>query len=109
MSRVETEVPSTSLDFSAIITTSGLLHNIDSILESPRIEPLDLGLLFNVCGSLPDIFLVDSGNKYLVSGNLNLCLAKNFCNSWLLFSKDCLLYTSPSPRDGLLSRMPSSA
>ena len=25
---------------------------------------------------------------------------------WLLF---CLLYTSPSPRDGLLSRMPSSA
>ena len=26
-----------------------------------------------------------------------------------LFSKGCLLYTSPSPRDGLLSRMPSSA
>ena len=24
-------------------------------------------------------------------------------------SFDCLLYTSPSPRDGLLSRMPSSA
>ena len=25
------------------------------------------------------------------------------------YDKDCLLYTSPSPRDGLLSRMPSSA
>ena len=25
------------------------------------------------------------------------------------FDKTCLLYTSPSPRDGLLSRMPSSA
>ena len=25
------------------------------------------------------------------------------------FYKSCLLYTSPSPRDGLLSRMPSSA
>ena len=25
------------------------------------------------------------------------------------FYMDCLLYTSPSPRDGLLSRMPSSA
>ena len=24
-------------------------------------------------------------------------------------NRDCLLYTSPSPRDGLLSRMPSSA
>ena len=29
----------------------------------------------------------------------------NFC--WECYS--CLLYTSPSPRDGLLSRMPSSA
>ena len=30
---------------------------------------------------------------------------------WFLFDclKICLLYTSPSPRDGLLSRMPSSA
>ena len=26
-----------------------------------------------------------------------------------LLYRDCLLYTSPSPRDGLLSRMPSSA
>ena len=27
----------------------------------------------------------------------------------VLLHGDCLLYTSPSPRDGLLSRMPSSA
>ena len=26
-----------------------------------------------------------------------------------VYSDPCLLYTSPSPRDGLLSRMPSSA
>ena len=26
-----------------------------------------------------------------------------------LYNSTCLLYTSPSPRDGLLSRMPSSA
>ena len=26
-----------------------------------------------------------------------------------IIAKPCLLYTSPSPRDGLLSRMPSSA
>ena len=30
-------------------------------------------------------------------------------NDYLDEYKDCLLYTSPSPRDGLLSRMPSSA
>ena len=29
--------------------------------------------------------------------------------SYTLWSQGCLLYTSPSPRDGLLSRMPSSA
>ena len=33
----------------------------------------------------------------------------NTAQSELLLSNNCLLYTSPSPRDGLLSRMPSSA
>ena len=35
-------------------------------------------------------------------------LARNSVSSVASFSL-CLLYTSPSPRDGLLSRMPSSA
>ena len=35
----------------------------------------------------------------------------NIVELWLhvINHKPCLLYTSPSPRDGLLSRMPSSA
>ena len=33
--------------------------------------------------------------------------SNSICVSTVLL--DCLLYTSPSPRDGLLSRMPSSA
>ena len=35
----------------------------------------------------------------------------DFKGEWYWFNQywDCLLYTSPSPRDGLLSRMPSSA
>ena len=33
----------------------------------------------------------------------------NFCKEWLSECKSCLLYTSPSPRDATLSRMPSSA
>src|SRR5664279_5901168 len=32
----------------------------------------------------------------------------NRCDQFLV-CRPCLLYTSPSPRDGLLSRMPSSA
>src|SRR5680860_1744513 len=31
------------------------------------------------------------------------------CQEAVTMANDCLLYTSPSPRDGLLSRMPSSA
>ena len=35
------------------------------------------------------------------------CVKKNYPKPGYLYV--CLLYTSPSPRDGLLSRMPSSA
>ena len=39
-----------------------------------------------------------------------IMLADNIPYAFLVeLSKSCLLYTSPSPRDGLLSRMPSSA
>ena len=34
---------------------------------------------------------------------------KGMNESQIPHAKICLLYTSPSPRDGLLSRMPSSA
>ena len=34
---------------------------------------------------------------------------KNYDEAYIQWRKACLLYTSPSPRDGLLSRMPSSA
>ena len=45
-------------------------------------------------------------NKFKVEENARTFLGKNEIQG--LF-KACLLYTSPSPRDGLLSRMPSSA
>ena len=37
------------------------------------------------------------------------CPGLNLGAASVTVSKACLLYTSPSPRDGLLSRMPSSA
>ena len=42
-------------------------------------------------------------------GVSSLDVATAFLNAPMPESEDCLLYTSPSPRDGLLSRMPSSA
>ena len=41
--------------------------------------------------------------------DLGKCLIKAGANIKGLGTNTCLLYTSPSPRDGLLSRMPSSA
>ena len=38
-----------------------------------------------------------------------LAIEPHICRKAVLHATDCLLYTSPSPRDGLLSRMPSSA
>ena len=40
---------------------------------------------------------------------MRLCMAILYKHFPKAESKPCLLYTSPSPRDGLLSRMPSSA
>ena len=69
--------------------------------------------------SLPAVFQIgqnEDAYESLVSTCSNPLLT--VCNdsmdlayrTWMLMLNDiCLLYTSPSPRDGLLSRMPSSA
>ena len=58
------------------------------------------GILFVLAFQTPDEFLV-----LLVGATISVLVL------WYADSKmnNCLLYTSPSPRDGLLSRMPSSA
>ena len=39
----------------------------------------------------------------------DVTVVNEIAGNLILQVKSCLLYTSPSPRDGLLSRMPSSA
>ena len=49
-------------------------------------------------------------DKKMLNQNLSMIDATIFGLGTLIAHKStCLLYTSPSPRDGLLSRMPSSA
>ena len=50
--------------------------------------------------------LIDKKGKAIVKGLMSKGKAYQKRNDFLY---SCLLYTSPSPRDGLLSRMPSSA
>ena len=47
----------------------------------------------------------DTGGTALLEGNLGRAVMKTSA----VDPKHCLLYTSPSPRDATLSRMPSSA
>ena len=62
------------------------------------VEFLNLGHLSNeLAGNL------SGGQKKLLE------LGRTMMVDAKLVLLDCLLYTSPSPRDGLLSRMPSSA
>ena len=56
-------------------------------------------------------YLYQNGVEFRQKGigaGLNLVIFTT-SQGYMDLSEDCLLYTSPSPRDGLLSRMPSSA
>ena len=50
-----------------------------------------------------------NANTWGTRTNNNLDVVDAFGGGYIAKSVACLLYTSPSPRDGLLSRMPSSA
>ena len=67
------------------------------------------------CSNMKDYggFTRDLSSQMLYGAN-EVELGKQWASNKLISSlkegcKACLLYTSPSPRDGLLSRMPSSA
>ena len=47
--------------------------------------------------------------RYVLSGSVTIFDKDMRTNIEIRDIKDCLLYTSPSPRDATLSRMPSSA
>ena len=53
-----------------------------------------------------DDYLLDEETAKKIKPLINDVEITAFMGTWCT---DCLLYTSPSPRDGLLSRMPSSA
>ena len=77
------------------------LKAFEKILEGSRVEAVNTrgkALLT----SLDSGYTIYSHNQ--LYGRWNIVKSGNFPKT-----RRCLLYTSPSPRDGLLSRMPSSA
>ena len=61
---------------------------------------------------LPNYYLIDTQPEARLSPGMVTEACKQIKRNRLQYAREittCLLYTSPSPRDGLLSRMPSSA
>ena len=53
------------------------------------------------------VMIIEVGIEFIQKKKIEVKILNWLCQFlWILI---CLLYTSPSPRDGLLSRMPSSA
>ena len=78
-------------NFDRMLSSEDVMRRRATLLQRLHIDgPLLILLLTLAAGSL---FVL-----YSASGK-----------SWDLLAKHCLLYTSPSPRDATLSRMPSSA
>ena len=71
--------------------------HVDTTSTVSSIKKVDKSYLFD--------FKIQSKQKQHLIEKASICVN----GISLTISKVCLLYTSPSPRDGLLSRMPSSA
>ena len=99
-----------------------IVLNIKELLEEGKINQAEyeklLSLSKNQTGSLALNLLFGFGIIMVCIGVITLTQTASaalitglltFLIGLFIQFKGCLLYTSPSPRDGLLSRMPSSA
>ena len=88
------------------IPTSTPGTSIDRVLTIPEfaseVDPLTIGVAAHeMAHSLGEPDYYDTGYTSTGTGDFDVMSGGSYMG--------CLLYTSPSPRDGLLSRMPSSA
>ena len=92
------------------------IHDLNSPIIKKLIERCKKELEENSCSTISNFILPQSlkvMNLELEKQLDEVYMSKESINAYLYAKDDpslpCLLYTSPSPRDGLLSRMPSSA
>ena len=79
---------------------------VDSFLSTLRLEK---GLSENTIKAYSNDCKAFNQWLFLKKGYKAVSTVEEDIENYLKHLNSCLLYTSPSPRDGLLSRMPSSA
>ena len=114
--RTTTNTRDSSLSFLLLNLTATCDAEFSSKRISPTLLPCPLSCRVHTCPR-PSALWIGLFHVYTYApfhpGTILLPLAAIQVSSILVYTTyriyDCLLYTSPSPRDGLLSRMPSSA
>ena len=97
-----------------LVSSCGLAKAIDYSLLVPEHVEFELdGKCYGIENQPRERMLITDCGGYLnvlqSTFTLGLSLSSEQTSKSYSHAANCLLYTSPSPRDGLLSRMPSSA
>ena len=90
-----------------VITPNG--DGLNDALKIPCVDQLDLNSELKIFNRWGDEVYTSTAYKNDWTGTYNGKQLPAGTYFYLLRLGDCLLYTSPSPRDATLSRMPSSA
>ena len=79
------------------------LQHLASVIENPDVPPNERLMILKE--------VAEEARAYKMGGEDKIRVAVNMSDMVCYFESiiTCLLYTSPSPRDATLSRMPSSA
>ena len=91
-------------------------RDIDAVMARTRLRPVPSGavqpaeaLSFGVIVSVFSVLLLGLASNWLAAGLLAFTIFFYGAVYTVWLKRSCLLYTSPSPRDLAVSRMPSSA
>ena len=95
----------------------GVLNGIERVCDQAGISPTEITHVMHGTTVATNTVLTANGAKVGLVTTKGykqvLQIARSYVpgglGGWVIFNKSCLLYTSPSPRDRSLSRMPSSA
>ena len=85
------------------------IRKLRAEIERLRAPPLIVGTVVEVIDDRRVIVKSSTGPRFVVNYSQFLNRKEIQPGVQVALNQHCLLYTSPSPRDGLLSRMPSSA
>ena len=100
-----------SYNTSALIDTLRAVKSGEPIVQVPLYSHLAYDVLPDEFEEIhqPDVLIVEGLNVLQGNSNSSNLFVSDFFDFSIYVDADCLLYTSPSPRDQRGSRMPSSA